>query len=39
LLEIAGEEVREWAVSRIEDKHILLGQYAATAVQISPNRD
>jgi hypothetical protein len=30
LLEIEGDEVREWAVSRIEDKHILLGKHLAS---------
>ncbi len=33
LLEIEGDEVREWAVSRIEDKHILLGKYSASQLQ------
>lgn len=30
LLEIEGDEVREWAVSRLVDKHILLGSYPAS---------
>ncbi len=30
VLEIEGDEVREWAVSRIEDKHILLGRHPAS---------
>jgi N-6 DNA Methylase len=29
LLEITGDEVCEWAVSRLEDKHILIGKHAA----------
>jgi hypothetical protein len=33
LLEIDRGEVREWAVSRIEDKHILLGKYSASQLQ------
>jgi hypothetical protein len=33
LLEINGEEVSEWAVSRLEDKHILLGKYSAGQIQ------
>ena len=33
LLEIEGDEVREWAVSRIKDKHILLGRYPARQLQ------
>lgn len=33
LLEIEGDEVREWAVSRIENKHILLGKYPASQLQ------
>jgi N-6 DNA Methylase len=33
LLEIEGDEVREWAVSRIENKHILLGRYPAGQLQ------
>ena len=30
VLEIEGDEIREWAVSRIEDKHILLGRHPAS---------
>src|SRR5260370_6037192 len=33
LLEIAGNEVFEWAVSRLEDKHILLGSHPAGQLQ------
>lgn len=33
LLEIVGEEIVEWAVSRFEDKHILLGRYAASQLE------
>jgi len=33
LLEIAGNEVREWAVSRLEDKHILVGNYPVSQLQ------
>ena len=33
LLEIDGGEVFEWAVSRIEDKHILLGRHSADQIQ------
>lgn len=33
LLEIEGDEVREWAVSRIKDKHVLLGRYPARQLQ------
>jgi len=33
LLEIAGNEVLEWAVSRLEDKHILLGRHPASQLQ------
>lgn len=33
LLEIDGGEVFEWAVSRIEDKHILLGKHSAEQIQ------
>jgi len=33
LLEIAENEVREWAVSRLEDKHILLGRYPVSQLQ------
>src|SRR5262249_49098953 len=33
LLEIEGDEVREWAVSRIADKHILLGRHSAGQLQ------
>lgn len=34
LLEVVGEEVVEWAVSRFEDKHILLGRYAASQLEL-----
>ena len=33
LLEIVGDEVCEWAVSRLEDKHILLGRHPASQFQ------
>jgi hypothetical protein len=33
LLEIVGDEVFEWAVSRLEDKHILLGRHPAGQIQ------
>lgn len=33
LLEIDGNEIREWAVSRIEDKHILLARHDARQLQ------
>jgi hypothetical protein len=33
LLEIAGNEVYEWAVSRIEDKHILVGKHPSSQLQ------
>lgn len=33
LLEIVGNEVCEWAVSRLEDKHILLGRHPAGQLQ------
>ena len=33
LLEIAGNEVHEWAVSRIEDKHILVGKHSSSQLQ------
>lgn len=33
MLEIAGNEVLEWAVSRLEDKHILLGRHPASQLQ------
>jgi hypothetical protein len=33
LLEIVGNEVCEWAVSRLEDKHILLGRHPADQLQ------
>jgi hypothetical protein len=33
LLEIAGNEINEWAVSRVEDKHILLGRHSAGQLQ------
>jgi hypothetical protein len=33
LLEIEGDEVREWAVSRIKDKHILLGTLSGPSTQ------
>ncbi len=32
VLEIDGNEIREWAVSRIEDKHILLGRCPASQI-------
>jgi hypothetical protein len=34
LLEIDGNGVKEWAVSRIEDKHILLGRHSASQIQM-----
>ncbi|MGD0630155.1 MAG: N-6 DNA methylase, partial [Terracidiphilus sp.] len=33
LLEIAGDQVLEWAVSPVEDKHILLGKHPAQQVR------
>ncbi len=33
LLEIVGNEIFEWAVSRLEDKHILLGRHPASQLQ------
>ncbi|HKB90246.1 MAG TPA: N-6 DNA methylase [Opitutaceae bacterium] len=33
LLEIVGDEVCEWAVSRLENKHILLGRHPASQLQ------
>jgi len=33
LLEINGDEVREWAVSRSESEHLLIGAYRANEVQ------
>jgi N-6 DNA Methylase len=33
LLEVDRDEVREWAVSRVEDKHILLGRHAPSQLE------
>lgn len=33
LLEIDGDAVREWAVSRVPDKHILIGTYEASQLR------